>query len=185
MAGLNLYIGAPGMGKTVAALADAAALEKAVFVIDSAGVDLPPGCRGAALHHSRRSALEAYGAGFSVRYVPKTPRDFEALGAAFEAGRYGVVVVDELVHWTSANYCPEAWERLCRLHRHYFTDLFLTTQQPQDVPAKVRNCTTRAKVFNCSDPAALEAVSHWADPARVAVLPPFQWLEWRLNRPPA
>lgn len=181
MAGLNLYIGSPGMGKTVAALGDAAALEKAVFVIDSAGVDLPASVSGARLYHSRREALAAYGAGFSVRYVPRSPEDFAALGAAFEAGRYAVPVVDELVHWTSANYCPESWERLCRLHRHYFTDIFLTTQQPQDVPTKVRNCATRVKIFRCSDPRALEAVAHWANPEAVAVLPPFQFYEWRLD----
>lgn len=182
MSCLELCVGAPGTGKTHTALADAAALGQPVFVVDSNGVDLPTNISGARLYPSRKAAFEAYGAGESVRYIPKNVADFDALGAGFYHGRNAVVVVDELVNWTSAQVCPDSWLELTRLHRHVFCSIFLTTQQPQDVPAKIRNCITRAKIFRCSDPNALDAISHWADVAAVAALPDKQFLEWTASR---
>jgi hypothetical protein len=178
MAGLSLYIGAPGMGKTTAALRDAAALEKAVFVIDSAGVVK---VNGAQVYKSRREAFAAYGAGFSVVYIPKGPADLEALAEGFAKGRHAAVVLDELVYWTSAGYCPPALEKICRLHRHYELDLFFTTQQPQDVPGRVRNCATRVRVFRCSDARSLAAVDQWAPAGIVGGLPPYRSHDWSLD----
>lgn len=191
MAGLNLYIGAPGTGKTFGALHDADELVRPVFIVDSAGVvdaahGTDPG--NAVLCSSRPEAFQRYGQGQSVRYLPRSAADLDALFAGFNRGKNCVVVLDEIVHWTTAQYAPEHLQLSARLQRHYGLDLYFTTQQPQDVPARIRNCATRVKVYRCSDARALAACQQWADPEQVARLPvgapAWPFIEWRLGQVP-
>jgi ATPase family protein associated with various cellular activities (AAA) len=190
MSGLNLYIGAPGTGKTFAALLDADALNRPVFIVDSSGVvDAEHGtdCGAAVLCRSRSEAWVRYGGGESVRYIPKDENDLNALFAGLNAAGSAAVVLDEIVHWTTGQYCPPDLLLSARLQRHYHLDLFFTTQQPQDVPSKIRNCATSVKVFKCSDQRALQACEQWAPPDIVQNLergaPHYPYVFWGIDSP--
>jgi hypothetical protein len=170
--GLEFYVGVPGCGKSFLALRRAAALGKPVIALDCRSM-LPPEC--APEVHTLPAALRrVFDLGESVRFRPRTVPELDgAFAAARKVGkRFPVTIIfDEPFVFLSANYCPPVMEDCCRTQRGLDLHIFLTTQQPQDIPARVRNCASAAFVFKCTDENSIKAVRSWApDPARVAAL---------------
>lgn len=170
--GLEFLVGVPGCGKSFLALRRAAALGKPVIALDCRSM-LPPEC-APEVHTLDAAIRRVYDQGESVRFRPRTVGELDgAFAAARRIGkRFPIsILLDESFVFLTAYYCPPALEDCCRTQRGLDLHIFVTTQQPQDIPARVRNCASAAFVFKCGDKLSIKAVSSWApDPERVAAL---------------
>lgn len=180
--GLEFYVGVPGCGKSFLALRRAAALGKPCLALDCRSM-LPPEC--APEVYSLDGAIRrVFDQGESVRFKPRTVGELDgAFAAARKIGkRFPVtILVDETFVFLSAGYCPPILEDCCRTQRGLDLHVYMTTQQPQDVPSKIRNCASAAFVFKCGDENSIKAVRSWApDAARVAALSKenHEYLSW-------
>lgn len=135
--GTLVYVtGSPGAGKT-SWVRDRVRRARRLIVWDGKGIDWGErqGCTVLkSLHDLRALALSAGAMRLSIR-VPVTRANFEAFaGLAWVWARYrsGVIVVDEIADVTSTAKAPMAWGEICRKARAFGTDVYVTTQRPQE-----------------------------------------------------
>lgn len=184
--GLVFLVGSPGSGKTHKALELARAIGKPTLAIDSARMIPPAAAPGVG---SRDAALvQVYQVGGSCRWTPRTEAEFDSIFAAVE--RVGkrrpiTVLVDELVFWTSSGYSPDHFLYCCRVQRDLELHLLVTTQQPQDLPGKIRNCASEVYGFKTVDRLALEGLRSWFNVDRVRALDitRHEFLRWSILDP--
>lgn len=181
--GFTFYVGEPHTGKTYLALYRAAESRRPLLMIDSTGArplpHMPP------LVNSRHDAIKAvWGRGEACRYIPKSVKDVDAIfaGCKPNAARIGVcILVDELSFWTSSAYAPPNMEDCIRTNQHVNLDVHVTTQAPQDIPPRLRNCASAVVAFRCSDDRVLSILKGRFpnDVETIRTLPNHKAVEWK------
>jgi hypothetical protein len=154
MRGVTLYVGAPGTGKTHAALEDLRTWEGERWVMDLGGSKLlesiPKGPTGAGAGLAGRFVREQ-------RWTPETPDELDArLRLAYRRGNLALLVDDV------AALPSKEVGRLCRLWRPRNIRLLLTTQHVSaDVGQVVLACDPTIFAFRTTSPASLDWLWQW------------------------
>lgn len=117
---------------------------------DGKGVDWGErqACQVAGLRELQARALELGPVRLSIR-VPTTREHFEAFcRLAWVWGRFrpGVIVVDEIADVTTPGKAPTAWGEICRKVRAFGTEVYVTTQRPQECDKTAQG---NAMLFHC------------------------------------
>lgn len=179
--GVRFYIGEPDTGKTYLMLADAKRSKLPFIFVDSRGDGKNPRYLPPLVGGPFEAIDRAFGAGKAARFIPKSEAQVDCLFAAAEKVRVPCCIgIDELVFWTTASYCPEHLLYCCRTYGHLGPlSVLATTQAPQDVPSKIRQCPTDVFLFRSTDARAREALRQWSGEADLAALPNRKFLHWR------
>lgn len=90
---------------------------------------------------------------FKVVYQPESEpeKHFEAVCRILAEVRDTVFLVDEVWHFTKANYLPEHLGKFVRAYAHYGITLIWTAQCLPDVSTSLRRCTDQWRVFRIED----------------------------------
>lgn len=145
---LHYVTGSMGSGKTSLVRQATLAAPRALYW-DGKGIDWGPRerCRVVDLHELR-AVISAPAGRFSVR-VPATKENFERfcrLAWVWGRLRPGVIVVDEIADVTNVGKAPQAWGEIARKVRAYGTDVWVTTQRPQECDKTAQG---NAMMFHC------------------------------------
>lgn len=139
-----------GSGKT-SWVRDRVRRARRLLVWDGKGIDWGErqGCRVASsLYDLKASAVDPGPLRLSVR-VPVSRANFEAFcRLAWIWGRRaaGVIVVDEVADVTNPGKAPTAWGEICRKVRAFGTDVYVTTQRPQECDKTAQG---NAMLYHC------------------------------------
>lgn len=126
----------------------------------------------------------------SIRWVPRSAQEFDAMAAAVlsaqaEAEKRDIPELewntDEIAAYTTAHYAPENFERVVRWHRHLRCEVRMTTQDPKDVPRKLRNCIRHVYCFRLEEEESLRVMKRWFDVEKVKKLREREYLEYHVN----
>lgn len=131
---LHYVTGSMGSGKTTL-VRQAVAPAPRLLAWDGKGIDwgARERCRVVGPHELRR-ALFAPAGRFSYR-VPVSRESFDVFcRLAWVWGRFlpSVIVVDEIADVTNPGKAPQAWGEIARKIRAFGTDVYVTTQRPQE-----------------------------------------------------
>lgn len=185
--GALVYVtGSMGSGKT-SWVRERVASARRLLVWDGKGVDWGERERCqviGSLHELRSLALEAGPMRVSVR-VQVTREHFDAfcrLAWVWCRYRAGVLVVDEIADVTTPAKAPPAWGEIARKARAFGTDVYVTTQRPQECDKTVQG---NAALFHCgrmSDAddqryVARRLLGSVSMTGQVAELRPLEWIE--------
>jgi hypothetical protein len=120
--------------------------------------------------------------------VPVSRENFNVFcGLAWQWGQFmpGVIIVDEIADVTSTGKAPLEWGQIARKVRAYGTDVYVTTQRPQECDKTAQG---NAGLFHCgrmsdADDQAYVAkrLLGGADVKLVRALLPLQWVERDVN----
>lgn len=155
-----------------------------LLVWDGKGIDWGERerCKVIGLADLRGLALAKAGR-LSVR-APVTRANFDAFcRLAWVWARYlpGVLVVDEIADVTSSGKASVAWGEIARKARAFGTDVYVTTQRPQECDKTAQG---NAMLIHCGLMSDAEDQKYVArrllggiDPAQVAALRPLEWIE--------
>jgi hypothetical protein len=181
---LHYVTGSMGSGKTTH-VKQRVRKARRVLAWDGKGIDWGErdGFRVVTSFAELRAALFVKAGRISVR-VPVTKENFEIFcRLAWVWGRYlpGVIIVDEIADVTNVGKAPPAWGEIARKIRAFGTDVYVTTQRPQECDKTAQG---NAMVFHCG----LMADCHdqvyvgrrllgGIDPREVAALAPYEYIE--------
>ncbi len=184
--GLLVYVtGSMGSGKTTwvrQRVKDA----RRLLVWDGKGIDWGERerCRVIESPHELRAVLlERRPARLSYR-VPISRANFEVFcRLAWVWGRItpGVIIIDEIADVTTIGKAPPAWGEIARKVRAYGTDVYVTTQRPQECDKTAQG---NASIFHCGRMSDADDQKYVArrllggvDARLVSALLPLQWIE--------
>lgn len=97
-------------------------------------------------------------------FTPSNDREFAALMAGVCTQKTGrcAVLIDEWTVWgMHSSYTPRPLRDGIRMHRHLMIDWHITTQAPQDLEARIRNCMTHVWAFRNTDLNAQKVLVQW------------------------
>ncbi len=182
---LAYVTGSPGAGKT-SWVRDRVRRARRLLVWDGKGIDWGPRQDCEVLQSLSELKARALGAGamrVSIR-IPVTREHFEAfcrLAWVWARFRPGVIVVDEIADVTSTAKAPVAWGEICRKARAFGTDVYVTTQRPQECDKTAQG---NALLYHCGLMADADDQRYVARrllgglaPSAVAALAPLHFLE--------
>lgn len=156
-----------------------------LVVWDGKGIDwgLRQACEVATLRELHARALEPGPMRLSIR-VPVTRENFGLFcRLAWIWGRYkpGVIVVDEVADVTNPGKAPTEWGEILRKCRSFGTDVYVTTQRPQECDKTAQG---NALLFHCGQQADADDQRYVARRLlggvpvdQVAQLQPLEYLE--------
>ncbi len=139
-----------GSGKT-SWVRDRVRASRRLIVWDGKGIDWGErqGCRVVtSLHDLKACAMDPVQMRMSVR-VPVTRENFHAfcrLAWVWGRHRAGDLVVDEVADVTVPGKAPVAWGEICRKVRSFGTNVYVTTQRPQECDKTAQG---NAMIYHC------------------------------------
>lgn len=180
---LEYVTGSMGSGKTTH-VKQATSSASRLLAWDGKGIDWGPRDRCQVIGpHELKAALFAPRGRFSYR-VPVTKENFATFcRLAWIWGRYlpGVIVVDEIADVTNVGKAPPAWGEIARKIRAFGTDVYVTTQRPQECDKTAQG---NAMVFHAGLMADADDQVYVSrrllggvHPRDVAELAPYEWIE--------
>lgn len=183
--GTLIYVtGSMGSGKT-SWVRRRVAKARRLLVWDGKGIDWGQGqgCTVITHPHALRAVLTRPGR-WSYR-VPVTRANFETFcRLAWIWGRLvpGVIVVDEVADVTTSAKAPPAWGEIARKARAFGTDVYVTTQRPQECDKTAQG---NAMLYHCGLMADADDQAYVARRLlgsmdllpKVSALLPLQWIE--------
>jgi hypothetical protein len=145
---LHYVTGSMGSGKTSLVRQATLSAPRALYW-DGKGIDWGARERCAVIGpHELRAALFAPRGRFSYR-VPVSRESFDVFcRLAWVWGRFlpSVIVVDEIADVTNTGKAPQAWGEIARKVRAFGTDVWVTTQRPQEADKTAQG---NAMLFHC------------------------------------
>lgn len=180
---LHYVTGSMGSGKTSWVRAKVVSAAR-LLVWDGKGIDwgTRERCRVVG-PHELRSALFASAGRYSYR-VPVSRENFAVfckLAWIWGREKPGVIVVDEIADVTTPAKAPQEWGEIARKVRAFGTDVYVTTQRPQECDKTAQG---NAMIFHCGMMADADDQAYVArrllggvPVADVAALGPLEYLE--------
>lgn len=191
---VRLYAGAQQQGKTTLALTQLYHGDRIPLLVDPRGTLL------------RTSApLTSLQGGKSIRWdLPRTseipevgrlvfrerigcifmPRSLEAFeqlcaGALTEKTGRIAFLIDEWAMLCTQRWVPRPLSDGIRTNSHINVDFYITTQCPQDIESRLRNCIQEVYAFQNADVNAQKCLRQWfPDSHEFGTLPPFSVRKW-------